>query len=157
MSKNKIWAISVSAIMLAAVIVGLVFSGSPEQARKMNADNSRVSLLSQINNSIDSYYQDKKSLPVALVDLQKQPTYYLSSVDDPITGYPIEYAVLTATSYQLCATFDLASPSDDRQNEQYYYPYDKIGFWQHPAGRYCYQLETPTAINAKPLPEPVQP
>ncbi len=156
MSKNKIWAISVSAIMLAAVIVGLVFSGSPDQVRKIKADNSRVSLLSQINNSVDSYYQDKKSLPVALADLQKQPNHYLPSIKDPITGSAIEYAVLTTTRYQLCATFDLASPNDDRM-EQYYYPYDKIGFWQHSAGRYCYQLEAPTVVNVNPLPEPVQP
>lgn len=154
MSRNKIWAISVSAVMLAAVVVGLIFSGSPEQARKYNADITRVNLLSQINASIDSYYREKKELPESLAVLQEQPAYYVYSIVDPITQQPFEYSIKSPSQYELCATFDLESVTDGSQGQ--YYPYDRASFWQHPAGRHCYALEASTATT-KPLPLEVQP
>ena len=148
MSKNKIWAIGVSAVMLAAVITGLIFSGSPEQARKYTADMNRVSLLSQAYASIDAYYRTKKALPASLADLQKQPAYYLPSLVDPVTQQPLEYTVTSSNKYQLCATFDLASL--DETVVPKYYPYDRASFWAHPAGRYCYDLEAPAVTGDQP-------
>ncbi|MFH0873625.1 MAG: hypothetical protein V1846_02155 [Candidatus Komeilibacteria bacterium] len=148
---NKILFWVAIAVVAAAIVGGFMLSGSPQQARKTNLDDSRVSSLSQINTAINLFYDNKKVLPQLLSELQQQPVYYVSMITDPVTAVPFEYKITGATTYDLCATFDLASDQSSNLPVDPYY--NGSTFWQHPAGNYCYHLEVYSANkDVTPLP-----
>jgi hypothetical protein len=71
--------------------------------------------------------------------------YYQQSGIAPATlqtGENYEYRKTGNLTYELCATFNKESDSNNRMNESYA-PYPPKGLpqiedWSHPAGRYCF-------------------
>jgi hypothetical protein len=126
-----------------AIILGLIFSGSPATSRMERQDQQRVMDLQQISYAIDYYYRTNTStLPPSLTDIPStdrvKGAHFFERTEDPFTGTPYEYRVTGPNTYELCAVFDLESPQEDSVSMARSYPMD--GTWSHPKGRHCFPL-----------------
>lgn len=143
MNNQKVISIIIGVIALAAVIIGVIIAGSPQQARLEQFDQQRVTDLQNIEQAIINYasVQLKSSstasslLPTDLKAISN-PSYGNLFFNDPFTNQPYEYTVLSSDSYQLCAFFS-ASNLDTRSTA---YPIT-TALWLHPKGKYCFDLK----------------
>jgi hypothetical protein len=119
-------AIAVATILIVAAIViaAFVTIGSPNRARAEGLDRQRLLDLGDAAAELHEDY-GARPLPATL----PQPRH------DPVSGRPYEYRRLGANRYQLCATFELPTPPDQRTGP------GVSTFWRHPAGRCCYTLD----------------
>ncbi|MBI3305211.1 hypothetical protein HYZ80_02740 [Candidatus Parcubacteria bacterium] len=135
-----------AALVLGALGLGFVVAGSPQRARDFRADEERLQNLQQIVSSIQSYYDDKGSLPATLETLLAAGRLFGGEAvrHDPITKEAYDYRIAGAKTFELCATFVLSS-KDGRGRELRAIPVGpgKTGFvnWDHPAGRHCFSIE----------------
>lgn len=139
----KIFLAVVVLAVLAAIGGGLYLIGSPGKARDLNFDRQRLSHLQQIANQLDNYASINKRMPESLEELKKSRNAFVDSIGDPETQAPYEFAKFTGTTYELCATFTYNS-EDAKDGPRHYSPYGygESDFWNHEAGRKCYQLST---------------
>ena len=117
-------------VVVVAVAVGLVLSGSPAAERARRLDARRVEDFVRISSAIDLYFVRQHTLPANLTNLGP-PSGPSLSLTDPATSETYEYRTLAAKRYELCAAF--SAPS----NEAHYEP----EFWKHGAGRQCFQMD----------------
>lgn len=138
---SKTLAASVSIVMVAAVVIGMFFIGTPKEERARQIDQQRLSAIQSIASAIDTYWNANDALPETLAVMQKERDIFLPSLTDPVTGMTYQYIPGENGMYQLCAVFDLPS-----ENQTSIRPgFDEFGrdsgFWQHDAGRHCYDIE----------------
>lgn len=116
-------------IVVAAVIAGLVISGSPARQRMLRLDDRRLDDLQRISRSIERYYRETEAVPT---DLDVLVNGWISAglPRDPETDDDYDYEVETGYRYQLCADFALAS----RETEA-------SGFWSHEPGYQCFSID----------------
>lgn len=150
----RIFSYSVIALMLLAIITGLVVVGSPatEQARRLDAE--RINHLQMIQSYIVSFWRNTNRLPASLDELS-DPLQGIQIPRDPKTGEPYEYRILGPRTLELCAMFDGARQGNNIYPEQ---PKAELeGDWDHDAGRACFtrtinpERIRPTTFE-KPLP-----
>ena len=126
----------VIAVVIAAVVGGLLLLGSPTKERLQRLDNRRVNDLKLISKAVDAYWTQYKRLPVTLDELSQQPVPTLNFCDlnfrDPTTGQLYEYRTLGDSTYELCATFQRNSAQES--------PGQNRDFWSHGAGRQCFEI-----------------
>lgn len=119
------------AVVGAVVAAGLVFVGTPEEARLRKIDDRRVRDLSDIATSLDSYWNTNQRLPSTLDDAARGG---LASVPrDPVTGEGYTYRIVDDLHYELCATFDRTADEPPSMN--------RLPFWSHGSGRQCFTIE----------------
>jgi hypothetical protein len=116
--------------------VGIFVAGSPGSQRSAGIDDGRISDLRSIHAAINSYWTGNGKLPESLEELQR-PDSFIRGITDPVTGVPYEYRMLVDNRYELCASFDTDS---SRRREQVDRPFSEQ-FWNHGAGRQCFNLE----------------
>lgn len=137
------------AIVIAAIVMGFVAVGSPTHQRNIRFDSQRMNDLQNIQWQIVSHWQQKQKLPATLVDLKDSISGNVIP-NDPETAKPYEYAVKSATSFDICANFALKN--EDTKGQGSYYgggrdiavSYPSYGGdpanenWKHEAGRTCF-------------------
>lgn len=142
-------------MVVATVGTGLYLAGSPSKERGRRFDEQRVSNLQSIASAIDARYERIGALPTDLAELAvpgNPESYVIGSMNDPATMAQYEYLPSDALTYQLCATFDLAtpeSPTEPGMKRPIAAPYAEtypVGMmaptdWSHPAGRHCYSMD----------------
>jgi outer membrane murein-binding lipoprotein Lpp len=135
--------LTVSVVVAAAVVAGLIVAGSPEDARIQKLDRRRVADLYSIVDSVNVYWTQHGALPPDLDALSDELTF--SSDADPETREPYGYRVVDGEAYELCATFAKQCPSTD----------DTCSHWRtqqdaeirgHRAGRQCFEI-TPRVVE----------
>ncbi len=128
-------------LILASIIAGLVITGGPGHQRQLKLDEKRTQRLEALYFQVNTYYQSEGQLPDTLEQMAARPSMKGWSINttDPVTGEPFTYRPLSEKTYELCARFELASPKDGTDLAENY-PYERS--WTHPAGLYCFQLET---------------
>jgi hypothetical protein len=137
MSRRRDTLAAGGALLAILVVLALGFSrlGSPRSQREITADQRRARDLLGIANDI---HRLASGLPASLEELGQWSS---QSLKDPLTGVPYEYRPKAGTAYELCATFAReslpASEWDYRDGSPPLGPFRK-----HPAGRYCYQLDS---------------
>jgi hypothetical protein len=116
-------------VVVAAIVAGLVISGSPERQRLLRLDEQRVSDLRTLSQRLSSRYASTRELPAELAGLVDGRT--LSSLPrDPESDEPYVYELPERRVFRLCAEFALAS--EDREPDD---------FWSHGAGRQCFSFD----------------
>lgn len=130
-----------TAVMLATVIAGLNVLGSPAHQRQLRLDQRRISDLSTLSMAIRAYWVEHKALPSGLDVLDSARRFST----DPVDGSTYSYALTGASSYRLCAKFATASESEQSPASSYYVPPQTAMHWDHPEGRYCFELSADTA------------
>jgi hypothetical protein len=112
----KLFTSIASAVVIISLVAGLFIIGSPASQRKLRDDMARANELQSIQWEIVSRYQQTGKLPFTLDELA-DPLYPQGKDRflDPKTDEPYEYRTIASTtpSFELCATFELDSKSDD--------------------------------------------
>lgn len=113
----------------AAIVAGLVISGSPAEQRRLREDDARVADLRRLSRSIERYYRDTERLPESLPVLLNG---WASTAipQDPVTDAAYAYTIDGPRRYRLCAEFALESDADGQAE-----------FWAHDAGRHCFAFD----------------
>jgi len=128
-------------VVVTAVVVGFVTSGSPFRARLERLDSQRVSDLQSIQNQIVySYWMPKGVLPATLADLTDSINGYVVPVD-PQTKESYEYIRKGDRAFALCATFTGEYQFDNGQTRMVT-PAGLDGIndsWLHGAGLVCFE------------------
>lgn len=132
--KYFIWI--VIGVVIIAVLGGFFIIGSPQTERLRRFDEERVNHLQFLQQEIIQYWTNKSRLPEKLEDLE-DPLRGISIPKEPQTQANYEYKVLGPESFELCATFALASRASlEIQPPQ---PFFREGNWQHGSGRVCFE------------------
>ena len=106
--------VGVVAAVLTAVL-GLWLSGTPGSARAQQFDVQRVEHLTRIRFAIEKYYRENDALPSVMQDLDTMPVGLRSDeLADPKSQEPYAYTLIDSVRYELCATFDQATPDVQR-------------------------------------------
>jgi len=149
--------LSVIGIVLASIITGFIFIGSPTLLRNIRDDNQRENDLSNIRTQIVNYYQSKNSvLPTTLADVNLGNPYPQEIPTDPATESAYGYRILESKivnkvafpAFELCATFSEDGSVDDRSSVEPLVPKSEIGYYgefesdfsKHPAGDKCFEI-----------------
>lgn len=130
-------------VIVASIIGGFYFVGTPIVARQQKMDSERVSELQTLQNQLVTYWNQKDKLPDQLSELV-----------DPLSGFEVPLDPETNTSYtykktgeltfELCAVFARETPKWERtQGKSPFMMYDQYGNptsdnWDHEAGEKCY-------------------
>jgi len=127
-------------LILVAVVGAFFIVGSPTTARLMAFDQQKVSDLQNIQGQIVNYWQSKEKLPATLSDLEDPISGFKAPVD-PQSGAAYEYVVKDRAnlSFELCATFNSATPKTPSGMRLDVSPYDPNQNWQHANGRVCFE------------------
>jgi len=136
-------AISVSVVLLIAVVAGFFIVGTPSQQRARRFDSQRITELQQIDSEVLNYWISQRQLPKTLVAISEKQTYFLAP-NDPETGTAYEYIIKDSLSYSLCGTFSLPSLEQELKSKSiaplatapYGGPTNQN--WLHGAGRTCF-------------------
>ena len=124
-------------IVVAAVVLGFLYVGSPEDRRAERFDQERVSDLQVLQSSVGEYYRAKQELPETLAEIESVG-FGIRESKDPETNEAYEYRVLSATSFELCANFN--TKQDSSEIISIARPFGGVeGTWEHDAGRYCFE------------------
>lgn len=133
--------ITATVAVAAAVVVGIVATGSPAAERLRKFDVRRVDDIRMINGEVMNQTVGtdwrspqvapaiKAPLPASLEEVAKHAMRQRPRMQDPVTGTPYSYEVVSASSFRVCATFDTARDE----------PGDVA--WNHPAGRHCFTFD----------------
>lgn len=124
--------------VVAAIITGFWMLGSPGKQRLLSLDSERVQNLSSIASELANEVRPPGEVGEAQPLPETLPPWLEELYRDPVTNEPYEYRKLSEESYELCATFALASVRDPQRAT-----YDR-GFstlWEHPEGRHCFEIE----------------
>jgi len=126
MNAGRLALAGVIVVVVAAIVAGLVISGSPGEQRQLRADDARVTHMRQLSGAIQRFYRETRMLPP---DLETLLNGWASSEipQDPVTDEPYGYELVSPRSYRLCASFARPSTTDTLQE-----------FWSHEAGQQCY-------------------
>ena len=141
---------AVSAVVAAAIVIGFLVLGSPQDARKHQLDRKRIEDLRSLSSALIERRRGfaADSLPPTLDAFPPagaQP-YGKGASRDPVTGTPYGYRVLGQGRFELCATFDTVVREGDLEQWE--------RGWAHPAGPYCFQFDAATGM---PQPERITP
>lgn len=115
-------------LVLAVVIIGLRITGSPDAARRQQADKRRIEHLREIAAAVNLYWTRRQEVPPTLEDVSASGQPPLPR-RDPVSTEPYEYRAVDRRTFELCANFEQPSEAQPRGD-----------FWQHQAGRQCFQL-----------------
>lgn len=140
----------VMVVAVAAMVLGIMMSGSPNKVRAYNQDTERANELMSIQYGLNSYWSKKIDLPATLKEAEDPNSYFVVPTD-PVTGAEYEYKKLSTKSYELCATFAL--PSRPRGANEYTDPAEV--YFQHSDGRVCFTRNVDESLrdpNVKPVP-----
>lgn len=154
----KIFIGGVCAAVLAAVIAGLMFSGSPESARSRQFDDMRSANLQEISYALEAYFNANGNLPSVLDGLLVKGRYPLNSLKDPKTKENYEYKIIEGGKYELCAVFETDSSKSGTYGNgmaaQPVYPYqgpEVVSFFEHGIGRKCFSREAVKTVMPIPV------
>jgi len=129
-------------VIVALVVIGIFFIGSPRELRQKNDDQRRINDLSLIQNEIVSYWQLKNALPAELSDLE-DPLTYVNIPVDPETGDNYGYKIISDLTFEVCANF--ATESDENENALSVARKYEFGFnnseenFEHIIGENCFE------------------
>lgn len=133
-------------LIIVAIILGFVVSGSPTTGRKRSFDEIRANDLQELASCIGDYASKHKALPNSLVDLQSDSSYsYCANKKDPETGEIYEYKVIKEKieqgqivkgEFELCADFSLILKNQNYK-QGFYNENNNSKWYQHEIGRSC--------------------
>jgi len=136
---NKTLALVAGLIILAAIVAGFVFIGSPRTQRLTRVDSQKVSDLQSIQWRVVNFWQTKSHLPATIAELEDSISGFTVPTD-PEEGKKYSYETTGTFSFKLCADFNLSSQVGDKLQSR---PV-AVGYglesenWQHDKGVFCF-------------------
>lgn len=139
---SKKFEIIATLAVILSIIGGFYVMGSPFTQRMRKFDDMRINDLQSIQWQIVNYWQQKGIIPTKLSDLTDSISGFTAPVD-PDTAGNYNYKISSATTFKLCANFDLAS--DETKISIMPEPYgmepgsSKRDNWSHKEGLQCFE------------------
>jgi hypothetical protein len=136
-----------AALVLAAFVTAWFFVESPSVARAKRLDQIVVNNIYELENAVNTYYNEYNRLPVNLDEIKNSPDIYLDakSLVDPESREAIEYKVSGEKDFSFCAVF--RAPSDSENDSRAYGPGNK----EHGAGYDCIDGQLWSDVEAKAM------
>ncbi len=125
--------IVIGAVVVAAMVAGLLVLGSPVDERARRIDERRLRELQELRSAVDLHFRRDAALPDSLEELARRSPLPVR-MTEPDGGRLYGYEVIDSTSYRLCATFTFPTP--DHEDSRYYHEKE----WAHGAGRQCFRF-----------------
>ena len=139
MSLERSLAIGVSAVVILAVVAGLVVLGWPAEERSRMLDARRVEDLSVLTQAVRRHYRREGTLPERIEDIHGGVD--ASWLQDPRTGAVYSYRVVDGETFELCADFEQVAA-----RPHWPVPRDDEPFRFHEAGPQCFEI--PVTLEA---------
>lgn len=119
-TKISAWILIVA--MIASIVTGLMFIGSPSFLRNVRDDNTREAHLSSLQSKVLNYHRSKGRLPGTLLEIVEGDPYATKIPVDPKTGAEYGYNIGAVkningtmhSTFNLCADFVEDGTADDR-------------------------------------------
>lgn len=145
--------IGVLVLALFVVVSGFFIIGTPQHVRLLRLDNQKVMDLQNIQSQVISYWQQNSVLPASL-DALRTSIYGSLVPVDPQSSSSYEYTVINQRVFQLCASFNAATPAGATDG---YLPYPAAidagnQNWQHGAGTICFDRTVASSSPFMPKP-----
>lgn len=121
--------------VVVSLIAGFFYVESPIETRNRKVDEKIISHLYGIDNAITMYYQEHKSLPESLDEINNS-AYYLKAdqFKNPKTGLPYEYKKIDSMVYEICTEFLTSNKDNPEPMHMYEYTDTRK---MHDAGYQC--------------------
>ena len=151
-NKMRIMAALSVVVILASIIAGFYFVGTPSSARQQRLDSERVIDLQNIKSEIVNYWNQKDELPKDLITLTDPLTGFEIPLD-PDTNEPYEYIVKEELTFELCATFNQPTSDWEKRKEDYQhneFGRSLMGNWNHEAGYTCFERTIDEELHKTP-------
>lgn len=116
-------------VVAAAVVAGLLVTGTPQRQRELRLDERRVSDLLVLSSALTRRYGETGRLP-ASIDALVDGRFLSTLPRDPASDESYVYESTGAASYRLCATFAREAGAPGAAE-----------FWYHPPGRHCFDFD----------------
>jgi len=133
-------------LILLVIIIGIFMIESPAVQRLRKQDSARLNNLTELQQGVFNHWNINGSLPEALGDLQLRE----GVSEDPLTGEPYTYTILSTSTFELCATFETSNKEKNAD----------VGFfgpdWLHDSGRSCFTRNAESVFDKIPLRLPVE-
>lgn len=129
--------------VVAVLVMGFWYAGSPMRARLLAQDRQRVQDLTAIYGRVEIYYREKGALPESLAACDFSPATFVQQKKDRVTGESFVYRVVDPTHIEVGATFALPSAPDKTgpgYDSSYFGP-EEEGFWKHGANRQSFRID----------------
>jgi hypothetical protein len=136
MNVQRVAGIASLAVVVMAVVAGLVTIGSPAEQRLLRRDEQRVNGLTQLARRAELQWTREQRLAASAVELVDQ--YLTRLPTDPATREPYEYRVTGPRTFEVCGAFERPSRPELAGD-----------FWFHEAGRHCFAFEM-TELRGRP-------
>jgi|SRR5580704_6115 hypothetical protein len=135
MNRNIRATILATVAVIAVLILGFRFLGSPARQRLLREDSRTVQALAALAGQINyAWNRSEKVLPANLDKITG------TVKKDALTGKPFLYHPKQDSAYELCATF----VADSRELPDT----NTADPWLHPKGDYCFQLDASQPVPA---------
>jgi hypothetical protein len=140
MNRNMIGAVIATGAVVAVLVLGFRFLGSPASQRLTRGDQQDVWALSTIAGELNSSWTGAAhALPENLDGINLAKAKKTS-----VSGKPFVYRRKDVSHYELCATFG----TDDRDHHGANMP----DFWLHDKGDYCFHFDASQPVPSVPYP-----
>lgn len=120
-------------VIAAAVVAGILATGSPRQQRLFRLDAIRTNHLASLQHAVQSFHERRGRLPSSLAEVDAQPGIRLELLD-PGDHPPYRYRALDADRFELCAVFDTDTAERPRN-------LPLSNDWAHGIGEQCFALD----------------
>lgn len=131
--------IKATVFVVLTIVFGFYVFGSPATQRAMRFDNQRVGDLQTIQYQVLDFWQNKKTVPSSVGDLEDR-TRGVIIPRDPRTNLPYEYTKLSATSFKLCASFEReGGKRADSRTVPVPLGSSLSEYWGHDVGGVCFE------------------
>lgn len=144
LQKSVFVGIAVAVLVLSTIVSGFFIIGSPTYVRMLRYDDQKIQDLQSIQYQVTNYFQQKRTLPKTLDQLNDPLNNFLVPTDTQ-TNTSYVYEVTAPLSFKLCATFNEASP-DERGRGGYDTRASKpmmaggvADVWTHTTGSICFE------------------
>lgn len=125
----RVMAIASAVVVAGSIAAGLFVIGSPGGQRQERFDARRVQDLRMLSYQVTAHWMQTQRLPEGTAELVDGRSMTRLAVD-PVSKASYEYRITAPRRFELCATFDRASP-----------PADLGDFWAHEPGRKCFAFD----------------
>ncbi|OIO53276.1 hypothetical protein AUJ46_05365 [Candidatus Peregrinibacteria bacterium CG1_02_54_53] len=153
-AQHRAMSYGLSVLVIVVIISGFILGGSPFEQRRIRFDERRASDLQELQYQVIEYWIAKGSLPQTINALESPLTGFMPPAD-PNTGEAYEYKALQKLTFELCATFETTSTSAEKNRPSVYEPFGTVNFWNHEAGRVCFERTIDPDLYKDRLAKPV--
>lgn len=150
-SRKILGAVAIAGV-IGLIVVGLVAVRGPGENRELREDSRRSDRLQELHFLIESYAAQEGEVPETLEQLSslREISADFDPRVDPISGASFDYRKTEQFAYEVCATFNRASEGSDVPRGLG--PESVPSFYDHPAGRHCFEAMLGRAGREGPAP-----